>query len=83
MQREVGRNLLTEARTNWLEMSLGLLGSVAFARMTGTLMFGVTAGDTATFAWMATVLAVVSLIGLSIPVRAATRLDALAAIRQD
>jgi predicted permease len=64
-------------------LSLGLLGSFAFARVTGTLMFGVTAGDTATFAWMATVLAVVSLIGLSIPVRAATRLDALAAIRQE
>jgi predicted permease len=60
---------------------LGLLGSFAFSRVTGTLMFGVTSGDTATVASMAAVLALVSLVALSIPVIRATRLDALAAIR--
>ena len=62
---------------------LGLLGSFGFVQVTGTLMFGVTAGDSATFARMAALLAVVSLAGFSIPVRAATRLDALAAIRRE
>jgi len=46
-------------------------------------MFGVAAGDAATFASMAGLLALVSLLALAIPVRAATRLDALAAIRSE
>jgi hypothetical protein len=46
-------------------------------------MFGVASGDAATFAWMAAVLALMSLLAFSIPVRAATRLDALAAIRHE
>ena len=62
---------------------LGLLGSFGFARVTGTLMFGVTSGDAATFAGMAALLALVSLLAFSIPVRAATRLDALAALRHE
>ena len=62
---------------------LGLLGSLGFTRVAETLMFGVTAGDAATFAWMAAVLALVSLLAFAIPVRAATRLDALAAIRHE
>ncbi len=61
----------------------GLLGSLGFTRVAETLMFGVTAGDATTFAWMAAVLALVSLLAFSIPVRAATRLDALAAIRHE
>ena len=62
---------------------LGLLGSFAFTRVTGTLVFGVTTGDAGTFAWMAALLALVSLLALAIPLRAATRVDALAAIRHD
>ena len=64
-------------------LALGLLGSFGVVQVTGTLLFGVTAGDSATFARMAALLAAVSLAGFSIPVRAATRLDALAAIRRD
>ena len=64
-------------------LCLGLLGSFGFTQVTGTLMFGVTNRDTATFAWMAAVLALVSVLAFSIPVRAATRLDALAAIRRE
>ena len=62
---------------------LGLLGSFAFTRVTGTLVFGVTTGDAGTFAWMAALLALVSLLALAIPLRAATRVDALAAIRHE
>ena len=64
-------------------LGLGLLGSIGFTRVTGTLLFGVTAADSATFAGMAALLAVVSLVAFSIPLRAATRLDALAAIRRE
>jgi predicted permease len=64
-------------------LSLGVLGSLAFTQVTGTLLFGVTAADSATFAGMAALLALVSLVAFSIPLRAATRLDALAAIRRE
>jgi predicted permease len=62
-------------------LCLGLLGSFAFTRLTGTLLFGVSPGDATTFASMAAVLGLVSLLAFCIPVRAATRLDAVAAIR--
>ena len=62
---------------------LGVLGSFAFARATRTLVFGVTTGDAATFAGMTAALALVSLLAFAIPVRAATRVDALAAIRHE
>jgi predicted permease len=64
-------------------LGLGVLGSFGLTQMMGTLVFGVTTGDAATFAWMAAVLALISLIACAIPVRAATRVDALAAIRHE
>jgi ABC-type antimicrobial peptide transport system permease subunit len=64
-------------------LGLGLLGSFAFTQIAETLLYGVTASDSATFAGMSALLAVVSLIAFCIPVRTATRLDALAAIRHD
>ena len=64
-------------------LGLGLVASLAFSRLTGTLMFGVTGGDALSFAGTALVLGVVSLLALAIPVRAATRLDALTAIRHE
>ena len=64
-------------------LSLGLPGTLAFTRVTGTLLFGVTAADSVTFAAMAALLAVVSLVAFAIPLRAATRLNPLAAIRRE
>jgi predicted permease len=64
-------------------LSLGLLGSLAFTRIAGTLLFGITAADTATFAAMSALLAVISLIAFYIPVRTALRLHTLAAIRHE
>jgi len=64
-------------------LALGTVGSFAFTRFTGTLLFGVTPADAGTFIGMAAVLALVSLIAFCIPVRTATRLDALAAIRHE
>jgi predicted permease len=64
-------------------ITLGVLGSLGFTQVTGTLLFGVTAADSSTFAGMAALLALVSLVAFSIPLRAATRLDALAAIRRE
>lgn len=64
-------------------LSLGLVGSLGFTQVAGTLLFGVTAADRTTFAGMAVLLALVSLVAFSIPIRAAPRLDALAAIRRE
>jgi predicted permease len=64
-------------------LALGLLGSLGFTQVTETLLFGVTAADSATFAGMAALLALVSLLAFSIPIRAATQLDALVAIRHE
>ena len=62
---------------------LGLPGSFALIRMMGTLTFGIATGGAGTVAWMAAALALMSLLAFFIPMRAATRLDALAAIRQE
>ena len=64
-------------------ITLGVLGSLGFTQVTGTLLFGVTAADSTTFVGMAALLALVSLVAFSLPLRAATRLDALAAIRRE
>lgn len=61
----------------------GLPGSFGFAGVTRTLVFGVSPGDAATFASMTALLVLTSLLAFVIPVRAATRLDALAAIRHE
>ena len=64
-------------------LSLGLLGSVGFTQIARTLLYGLTAADAATFAAMSALLGAVSLIAFCIPVRAAIRSDAVAAIRHE
>lgn len=64
-------------------LGLGVLASFVLARLAGTLLYGVTAGDSATFAAMAALLAVVSLVAFWIPARTATRMAAVAAIRHE
>jgi predicted permease len=62
---------------------LGVVASLAFTRVTGTLLFAITPGDTPTFVAMAGVLALVCTMAFVIPVRTAVRLDALTAIRHE
>jgi putative ABC transport system permease protein len=62
---------------------LGIFGSLAFTRIAAALLYGITARDAATFASMSALLAAVSAVAFWIPARAATRLDAVAAIRQE
>jgi hypothetical protein len=54
-----------------------------FTKLAVTLLYGISARDPATFASMAVVLGVVSLLAIAIPLRAATRLDVVAAIRAE
>lgn len=62
---------------------LGLLGASAFTGVTGSLVFGVSTDDAATFASMTTLIVLISALAFVIPMRAATRLDAVAAMRHD
>jgi predicted permease len=62
---------------------VGLIGAFGVTQVIGTLLFGVTTADLPTFGWMATLLTAVSLLALAIPLRAATRLDALRSIREE
>jgi ABC-type antimicrobial peptide transport system permease subunit len=62
-------------------LGLGLAISLAFTRVTGALLYGITPGDLVTFVVMSALLAAVALIAIYIPARAATRLDPVAAIR--
>jgi predicted permease len=62
---------------------VGLVGAFGMTQATGTLLFGVTAADLSTFALMTGLLTMVALLALSIPIRAATRIDVLTVIRDD
>ena len=62
---------------------LGVAGSFGLTRTMGTLTFGIATGGAGTVAWMAAALALISLLAFVLPMRAATRLDALAAIRHE
>ena len=64
-------------------LSLGVLGAFGFTEVTATLMHGGKALEAGTVASMTALLAFVSLLAFAIPVRAATRVDALAAIRHE
>jgi predicted permease len=60
---------------------LGLAASRAFSRGLGSLLFGVTAGDPATFAGIALVLTAVSALAGYIPAWRASRIDPMTALR--
>jgi putative ABC transport system permease protein len=61
----------------------GLVAAWLMRRFVDTLLFGVTAADTATYAGVAAVLAVAALAASIIPALRATRVDPLTALRAD
>jgi putative ABC transport system permease protein len=63
--------------------AIGLAGAVALTRLIRTMLFGVSATDSATFALMASLLVVIALIASYIPARRATKVDPLAALRHE
>jgi predicted permease len=62
-------------------MTIGVVGSWLLARAMGSLLYGVTAADPATFAGMALVLTAVAAIAGYLPARRASRADPMSALR--
>ncbi|HET9531236.1 MAG TPA: ABC transporter permease [Blastocatellia bacterium] len=82
-----GRVLMLVLRQGLLLMltgiAIGLAGALALTRVMSSLLFGVGATDPATFAAIALLLAVVSLIACFIPARRAKKVDPMIALRYE
>ncbi|MBI4906874.1 MAG: ABC transporter permease [Acidobacteria bacterium] len=80
LQMKVLRETLVLAATG---MAIGMIASWFLARALGTLLFGITPGDPATYVGMLLVLTAVSSLAGYLPARRAARIDPMIALRAD
>ena len=66
-----------------LGLTLGLAGAVAGARLLSTMLFQVKPNDPLVYGAVAVLLGLVSVVASYVPARRASRIDPLAAIRQE
>jgi predicted permease len=62
---------------------VGLAAALGLARLVKSLLFGVSAADPVTYAWVAALLTAVALLACYIPARRASRVDPLVALRNE
>jgi putative ABC transport system permease protein len=81
---DVVRMIVREGmRLALLGVAAGVACALALTRLAAGLLFGVTATDPLTFAGVSLLLAVVALVACLLPARRATRIDPLAALREE
>jgi predicted permease len=73
----VGSGMLLAA----IGLAIGLAGSLALTRLLNSLLFGVSATDTATMVTVAALLAGVAMLACYVPARRATKVDPMVALR--
>jgi ABC-type antimicrobial peptide transport system permease subunit len=66
-----------------LGIALGVVAALGLGRFLSTFLFGVTATDAPTYAGIAALLLIVSLLAAYLPARGALRVDPLVALRGD
>jgi putative ABC transport system permease protein len=71
------------SRLTAVGIAIGLVAAFGLSRMLGSLVFGISATDPATFIGVTLILALVALVANLIPARRATRLDPAVALRSD
>lgn len=76
-----GRILVQTLRLAALGLGLGIIVSRVLASALGSLLFGVTSGDPATFMGMGALLIAVAAVAGYVPARRASRIDPMAALR--
>jgi putative ABC transport system permease protein len=75
----LGQGLLTAA----IGVSIGIVAAFAVTRTMGSLLFGLSPTDPATFAGVALLLTIVALLASYLPARRATQVDPMVALRKE
>ena len=80
--RDVLKMIIRQGMTlTLLGVGTGLIGSLLFARVMGSLLYKVSPADTVTFVSISVFLAFTALVACYIPARRATKVDQMVAIR--
>jgi ABC-type antimicrobial peptide transport system permease subunit len=64
-------------------VAIGLVGALALGRVLSSVIYGVSARDTATFATVALVMTTVGLLASTLPAYRATRVDPMKTLREE